>query len=644
MVFFPCARVCCFTNSHAGVHGENEMKALRSGAAFAVAAVSVISANAAPIEPAEEVVTTATRVEQPISEVIGSVTVITRQDIENRAVQSVQDLLRGETGISVSNNGGMGKLSNVFVRGTDAEQVLVLVDGVRLGSATSGTTSFEFLPIDQIERIEIIRGPRSSIYGSDAIGGVIQIFTRKGAGSSVTAGGGSNSTFKTGGSLGLGTDNSWFNVSANRVQTDGYNSCDGAPLNPDFTGGGGCFTYEPDRDGYDNDSASLRTGYRWANASIEANALYTTGSTEFDGSFTNETDFTERVIGVRGRIQPTESWGLSLLVGDARDDQDNFYNDPLTNDARISAGFFNTDKRNASLQSDLSVGVHQLTIGVDYVDDRVDSDTPYDQTARDNIGTFAVYQASFGAHRVLASARYDDNEQFGSHSTSSLGWKWNFTHALAVHAAWGTAFGAPTFNDLYYPGFSNPNLDPERSRNIEVGISGEHALATWSLVAFDTHTSDLIVYDSQLRAPNNVNNAQVRGLEAQANVRYGAWNFDVGLAAMDPRNRTSGFAEDNYLPRRSRTSGHFEVARDFGSIALRARVTAEGSRYDDAANTNRLGGYGILDLVFDYTPNEQWKIQGKVGNALDHDYRTVRLYNQEGRTYFVTLVYSPTAQ
>ncbi|HEU4602927.1 MAG TPA: TonB-dependent receptor [Steroidobacteraceae bacterium] len=619
------------------------MKAFRFGAAFAVASVFVTSINAAPSEPADEIVSTATRIEQPISDVIGSVTVITRKDIENRAVQSLQDLMRGEVGISVANTGGMGKLSNVFLRGTDAEQVLVLVDGIRVGSATSGTTPFEFLPIDQVERIEIIRGPRSSIYGSDAIGGVIQIFTKKGAGSSVTAGGGSNSTYKTGGSLGLGTDHSWFNVSANRVQTEGYNSCDGAPLNPDFTGGGGCFTHEPDRDGYHNNSASLRTGYSWENASIEANALYATGTTEFDGSFTNETDFTERVIGVRGRIHPSDAWALSLLVGDARDNQDNFFNDPDTDAPRIDTGFFNTDKRNASLQSDLSLGIHQLTVGVDYLNDRVDSDTPYDQTSRDNIGTYAVYQTALGAHRLLASARYDDNEQFGGHSTGSIGWKWNFTHALAVHAAWGTAFGAPTFNDLYYPGFSNPHLDPERSRNVEFGISGEHSLATWSLVAFDTHTSDLIVYDSQLSAPNNVNNAQVRGLEAQTNVRLGAWSFDAGLSRIDPRNRTPGFAQDNYLPRRSRTSGHFEVARDFGAFAARARLTAEGSRYDDAANTHRLGGYGIVDLVFDYTPNEQWKIQGKLGNAFDHAYRTVRFYNQEGRTYFVTLIYSPAA-
>jgi vitamin B12 transporter len=619
------------------------MKAFQLGAASAVAFISIVSSNAAQPESPEEVVSTATRIEQPISDVIGSVTVITRQDIENRAVQSLQDLLRGEVGISVANNGGMGKLSSVFVRGTDAEQVLVLVDGVRLGSATSGTSSFEFLPVDQIERIEIIRGPRSSIYGSDAIGGVIQIFTRKGAGSSVTAGGGSNSTYKTGGSLGLGADRSWFNVSANRVQTEGYNSCEGAPLNPDFTGGGGCFTHEPDRDGYHNNSASLRTGYRWDTASIEANALYTTGTTEFDGDFTNETDFTDQVIGVRGRIQPTDFWSLSLLVGDARDNQDNFLAEPQITGARIDTGYFNTDKRNASLQSDLSLGVNQFTVGVDYLDDRVDSDTPYDQTSRDNVGTFAVYQTELGAHRFLASARYDDNEQFGGHSTGSLGWKWNFTRAFAVHAAWGTAFGAPTFNDLYYPGFSNPKLDPERSRNLELGISGEHAIATWSLVAFDTHTSDLIVYDSQLRAPNNVNNARVRGLEAQTNVRVGAWNFDLGVSQIDPRNRTSGFAEDNYLPRRARTSGHVEVARDFGIMTARARLTAEGSRYDDAANTNKLGGYGIVDLVLDYAPNAQWKVQGKIGNAFDHAYQTVRLYNQEGRTYFVTLIYSPAA-
>jgi vitamin B12 transporter len=587
----------------------------------------------------EEIVTTATRVAQPLSEVIGSVSVITREDIQRRMVHSVQDLLRGEAGISVINHGGLGKLSNVFMRGADAEQVLVLIDGVRVGSATSGTTAFELLPVDQIERIEIVRGPRSSLYGSDAVGGVIQIFTRRGAGPAFGLSAGSHETYETNASFGATTENTWFSVSGGRIQTEGYNSCDGAPFPP----GGGCFTREPDRDGYDNTSGSARAGYRWdERGEIEASALYARGNTEFDGSFSNETDFVERVLSLRGNFAPSDALNLSFAVGESRDEQQSLYDDPRVSGGARPTTVFDTVRRHASLQADLSFAAAQLlTVGADYVDDEVASTTAFDETSRDNIGIFGQYQWQLGAHHLLASARHDDNEQFGSYRTGSLGWKWALSPTLSVTAAWNTAFGAPTFNDLYYPGFSNPDLDPERSRSYELGLAGSAAALSWSLTAFESRVRDLIVFDSSISAPNNVDEARIRGIEAQADATLGEWRLGLGYTGLDPRNRSPGANFDNLLPRRVRHSGHIEIARGFGPIDARARVTAEGSRYDNVANTRRLGSYAVLDLVVDYAVNEEWSLQGKVGNALDRDYRTVPLYNQDGRTYFVSLRYQP---
>lgn len=615
------------------------MQSFRSGAALAAAVFSVsFSVNAAE-DRNDAVVVTAARVEQPVSEVIGAVSVITRKDIEQRGVHSVQDLLRGETGLSVANTGGLGKLSNVFLRGADAEQLLVLVDGVRVGSASSGTTPFEYLPVDQIERVEIIRGPRSSLYGSDAIGGVIQIFTRRGTGPAFNVGVGSHETSSVSASFGAAGERSWLSVAANRIATEGYNSCAGAP----FPDGGGCFTNEPDRDGYENASGTLRAGHRWSAGEIEATALYASGRNEYDGTFANETDFVERVVTLRGRLNATERWSISALAGVSNDDQDNFLDDPASTDGRVLASRFETERRNVSLQSDFVLSAtHAFTVGVDYYDDRVDGTTEFEARSRDNLGAFAQYQAALGAHRLLASARYDDNEQFGSYETGSLAWKWMLDEHWSLSAAWGTAFGAPTFNDLYFPGFSNPELDPETSRSYEVGIGWTSTPVQIAFTAYERHVDDLIVYDASIFAPNNLNTARIRGAELDVDASLGPWRMSLGYSGIDPRNRTRGDDFDNFLPRRSRHAGHFELGRTFGALDARARVTAEGSRFDDVANTHRLGSFAILDLVVDYALNDAWSVQGKLGNVFDRDYRTVRLYNQDGRTFFVSLRYRPS--
>ncbi|HEX2492962.1 MAG TPA: TonB-dependent receptor [Steroidobacter sp.] len=611
------------------------MRFVTSGG-LAAGAISALVSTAVIADSVEQVVVTAARVEQPISEVIGSVSVITRDDIERRLVQSTQDVLRGETGVNVVNNGGLGKLSNVFLRGADSEQVLVLIDGVRIGSATAGTTAFEFLPLDQIERIEIVRGPRSSLYGADAIGGVIQIFTRQTNGASAALGVGSHNTFEANARFGHMSDDAWFSVSAGRLQTDGFNACRGAPFPP----GGGCFTFEPDADGYDQTSGGARAGYAFGDrGEVEASASYASGTTEFDGDFANVSDYTQQVLTLRGRTHPAERWSVSLLMGDARDEQASFHE---SGGASLYAGRFDTVKRSASLQSDLQIAPGQLaTLGIDYLQDRVESTTAFDETSRENVGVFAQHQARFGAHNVLVSVRHDDNEQFGGYDAGNVGWRWTLSPALALTAAWGSAFGAPTFNDLYYPGYSNPELEPESAQSVEIGAQGVLGAMRWSLAAYENRIDDLIVYDSRIFAPNNLNEARIRGVEVDGNFALQSWTIALGYAGMDPRNRTPGESYDNILPRRARHSGHIEAGRAIGPVEARMRVTAESSRYDNLANTQRVGGYVVVDVVADYAINREWKLQGRIGNAFGREYQTVRLYNQDERTFFLNLQYQP---
>jgi vitamin B12 transporter len=584
---------------------------------------------AAPDDPVAEVVVTAARIAQPISDVIGSVTVLTRDDIQKRQVQSVQDLLRGEPGISIANNGGLGKLSSMFVRGTEADQVLVLVNGVRVGSATAGTTRIEFIPVDQIERVEIVRGPRSSLYGADAIGGVIQIFTRDASGPAFALGGGSHETYNASGSFGAQGENAWVSVTGNYIESQGFNSCRASFM-------GGCFTDEPDEDGYRNASGSLRTGYRWGEtAEIEATALHASGRTEYDGDFGNETDFTQSVYSLKGKVAATSNWDLTLQLGLSQDDADDFKDGTYVST-------FDTQRRNASLQSDWTVANGQVvTLGFDYLDDRVDSSTPYDETSRDNSGIFGQYTGRLGAHEVLASVRNDDNEQFGTHTTGGVGWKWFADDYIAFSVAWGTAFLAPNFNDLYYPGFSNPDLKPEESDSVELGISGTAAQTTWSLSAFETQVDNLIAFDLATFLPQNVSEARIRGIEAQASTHLGNWSLGANYTHLDPRNRGSGANRNNILPRRAEDAGRVDLA--FGTDAFSIGTTANivGSRYDNLANTTKLDSYITVDLVATFRFGDSWSIQGKIANAFDEDYETAAFYYQDGRSYFVTLGYQP---
>jgi vitamin B12 transporter len=280
-----------------------------------------------------QIVVTATRTAQSEDESLAAVSIITRQDIERLQPQSLQDLLRGVPGLTLSNNGGPGKATSLFLRGTESDHVLVLLDGIKLGSATLGVTSIQDLPVDQIERIEIVRGPRSSLYGSEAIGGVIQIFTRRGGGDlkrRFSLDLGSYDTRR--GSLGLsgGGEHSWYSVDLALSDTDGFDACQA-------NNSGGCFTDEPDDDGYRNESANLRVGHRFDNGlEVDFHALQADGENQFDGSYVNASETRQQVLGGSLRITPTDAWLLTLKGGRAWDKSGLLDTSPSARDKRQS--------------------------------------------------------------------------------------------------------------------------------------------------------------------------------------------------------------------------------------------------------------------------------------------------------------------
>lgn len=605
-----------------------------STAALAVCCAFPFSSLAASM--GDTVVVTATRSARTVDDSLSAVSVVTREDIARLQPRSVPDLLRGLPGIALTNNGGRGKQTSVFLRGTESDHMVVLIDGVKVGSATSGSAAFQDLPVDLVERIEIVRGPRSSLYGSEAIGGVIQIFTKRGAGAwrpNFSVGVGSNDSHKLTAGLDGGNERGWVSLNLSNDVTDGFNAC-----RVEAAGVGGCRLAQPDRDGYDNLSGAVRAGYRFdGGAEVNFNWMRTDAETEYDGSAFagNYADTSQEVFGGRLVFSPLAAWTVTLGAGQSTDESDAYYN----------GGFisrFDTTRTTFSWQNDIALGSdNMLTLGVDHQEDEIDSTTAYPVTERTTRGVYAFYQGAVGAADYQLSVRSDDNKQFGDYTTGSVAGGYALSDTLRVTASWGRAFKAPSFNELYFPFYGNTALVPERSRSVELGLAGRQGWGQWSVNAFETKVDDLIAYDSTISKANNVDAARIRGIEASAATRLAEWDLRGNLTLLDPDNLTAGANHGNVLTRRTQKSLRLEADRNYGKFSFGTTLVAEGGRYDDLANKNRLGGYATVDLRAAYQLDADWRVEGVLTNVFDHDYETARFYVQEGRAVFVTLKYQP---
>ncbi len=578
-------------------------------------------------------VVTATRVATPKNQLTAATTVYTRKDIERLQVNTLPDLLRNTPGIDMTQQGGMGKTTSVFMRGTNSDHVLVLIDGIKVGSATLGTTPFESIPIDQIERVEIIRGPQSSLYGSEAIGGVIQIFTRKGTQEdkpsfTLDTGGGSYNTAKASGTVSGKWKNSWYSLGASHINTQGF---DARQATPGFFG-----VDQPDKDGYYNTGLNARIGHRFDNnAEIEAFYMRAEGKNEYDGSFQNKTEFVNQLVGTSASMDIVDNWRSTLRFGQSRDDGDNF-----APDGSFSSKF-NTTRWNTTWlnQFDLS-DAHQLIAGTDYRVDEVDSSTDYDKRSRYDVGVFGeLHSRILDDHFINASLRWDHNEAFGDYVTGNFGWRYNSPIGISPFASFGNAFKAPTFNELYFPNYGNATLQPEESTTFEVGLAGDHWLQ-WEVRAYHTNIDNLIVPTMNPAtfefSAENVGKSQIDGIEIEMSKNWLGWNTQLSMNLLSPENRETNAR----LPRRAEKTLAFDVSKSLGQFDLGANVLAQGDRFDDTQNKIRVAGYTTVDLRSAYHINKNWMLSARLNNLLDKQYQTVNTYNTADRNFFVSIHYN----
>ena len=617
---------------------------LRNSLAAGVALALSLSCSIAAAQDADtldRVTVTGTRTAVTVDESLSAVEVIDRAQIERTQAQSLPDLLRGRAGINLVNQGGKGKLTTLFLRGAESDHTLFLVDGVRVGSSTSGLTALQDIQIALIERVEIVRGPRSSLYGSDAIGGVIQVFTRRtqpGVRPRLMVGGGTNDFRELGAGVDFGFDRAWFGADYSHQATAGFNSCTGAAT-PVFAG---CFmdNPDPDDDGYESNAVSVRAGIRPIDGlTLDANAMRNEGRNEFDADpqflLGDVSDTTQQVVGGKARWDAGRTT-LTLAGGSNMD------RSLQTRDGAF-ADFFESRRTSASLQADFRFAQGQLgTLGYDWQRDKghvEDLFSAFD-ARRQNHAVFGQYQGAFGAHDVQASVRRDDNEQFGGHTTGSVAWGMDLAHGFRLTANAGSAFKAPTFNELYFPFYGNPDLRPEESETYEIGVGQRRDAWHWDVHAFQTDVDDLIVYDSAVFMANNLESARIRGAELTGGATIADWTLAGSASYVDPRNQATGANRDNLLPRRARESARIDIDRTFGDFGVGASWLAEGSRYENVDNSIELGGFSTLEMRAQWQVASAWTLQARVANVFDHAYETAAYYPQAGREWSLTLRYA----
>lgn len=591
----------------------------------------VTQAHAATGSTLDELLVTASRQATRVSEALADVTVIDREELSAAGQSTLEEILARQPGLELGANGSFGATSSIYVRGTNSNHVLLLVDGMRVGSATSGTVAWSRLPVDQIERIEILRGPASALYGSDAIGGIVQVFTRQGDGParfSGEIGGGSYGTHSASGGV-TGSSESWrYALRASTYQTQGFNS---KPWDA---------TANPNRNGFDNQSISGRLGYTFAKGhELGVSALYSDGENSYDGSGVTDTWKTRVQVGslnLNLKNALTAQWNSTLQVGFSQDHQNTTKNGVFNNR-------YNTNQRQYSWQNDIRSNFGLFLLGAERLEQEIESSSTFTSTERSINSLLAGWRQSWREHSLQANVRHDDNSQFGEKNTGSLAYGYRFNPNWRANLSYGTAFKAPTFNDLYYPldnwGYKgNPNLRPETAHNREASLHYESGGQHVSLTGFLNKVHDLINWQGV--SPINIGEAQLSG----ATLAYEGQVKDFQLTAHYTHQQADDVTNHQRLARRARNYGGFSIGQNLGAWDWRTEVQASGNRVDYSGFPTKqvtLGGYTLVNLYGSYRLDSSWSLFARINNLFDKQYVLADGYATPGLNAFVGIRYTP---
>jgi len=560
------------------------------------------------------------RREESVDEALNSVTILTRQELENSQAQDVLEILRVQAGVDLSRNGGPGTQTSVFLRGTNSNQTLVLIDGVRAASSNSGIYSWENLPVSQIERIEIIRGPRASFYGSDAIGGIIHILTRKSDSFSARVEYGSFDAKRADVQFANGGDTGRFWGSISYQDIGGFSA-------QNENG----FSFDPDDDGFENISLVLGAEYKLSpNHQIGFDLLTTDSEIDFDQGFSEGEGLN---IALKAQGDFYQNYRYAITLGRAEDEL-------------LTPAFFSrleSDRTDFDAQINYTGLQRQiLSLGVAYYDEQGKNTETFSNTTvydadRENVAIFGSWHYAADNQDFEFSLRYDDNSEFGTEVTGQAAWGINLNDNWRLITSYGTAFHGPTLSQQLSPGFGglfsgNPDLEPEESNSSELSLryndSGKHS---WAFNLFSTDIDQLIDFSGVDFQAINISEASINGLEAHYRYQAESWRFNTQFTYQKAEDDTTG----NRLLRRPDEKISFSLEKDFSNKALFSlEALYAGDRSDFGTE---LDDYWLTNLRVRYPLNNNWTLEARLNNLLDEDYELANGFNTAERSAFLAI-------
>ena len=580
----------------------------------------LVAQASAPTLP--DTVVTATRVAQPLTDVLADVTLIDREQVERSGAVNVSDLLQRQAGIEMSRNGGPGTTTSLYMRGAETRFTAVYIDGVRVDTQSTGGAPWESINLAQVDRIEIVRGAAAAVYGSDAIAGVIQIFTRKGEGPLtpyVGVGVGNQGTRKA--EAGFSGKNGAvdYALGFSHARSTGFNSRPAA---------------NPDRDGYRDSGVTGRVGVQLNDAHrLEASGTYSRVKAQYDGYKPAQNDVGDNRLGTLGAAwaaQWTKNYSTRLSVNESRQRYETTP-DPYRTETTL---------RNYLFQNEWRSGAHLVTAALERREDHL-TNSPIDQGRHQNAIALG-YGFTQGAHTLQVNVRHDRDSEFGGQSTGGVAYGYGFAPGWRVTAAVGTAFRVPTLYQRFSE-YGQPALQPEKARNMELGLQWAQGGSRFGVVAYQNKVRNLITFgsagvcSSSFGCYENTGRAKLRGVTISGAHKFGGVNLGGSLDLQDPKDAKTG----KTLGRRAKQLLKLNADTRVGDWTLGAEWQAVGKRWDNAANTNKLAGYGTVNLYATATLAREWTLLARIDNIGDRDYQLARGYATAGRTFYLGLRWTP---
>ncbi len=589
------------------------------------------------------VVVTGSRVPTPLNEVLADVTVIDRATLDLAGQTSLRELLGQQPGVQFATTGGYRSTTGLFVRGALTSQTLVLVDGVRVGSATSGGAALENIPLERIERIEILRGAASALYGPDAVGGVVQLFTREPANGAprftANLGFGSDGQRQAGASV-RGASGIWgYSLGVSAEHADGISA----------TSNAGVFGYNPDPDSFTSRSLDAKLVARMSKEhTVTLSLLDSHTDTQFDGTPSpNPLGLTAltsdavakpnlRNAALRWEAQWLPQWRATLTVANSRDDAvSDYYR--ASDHAFAGNSRFNTSRDQVSWQNDIAIyGQDVLSFLLESRSESVDSSTAYTVGSRDIRGVLASYAFNREQWNALVVVRNDDNSQFGSFTNWSLSGGYRIAGGLRAIASAGTSFQAPNFNQLYFPGFGTPTLQPQRNRANELGLKYDQDGLAFSAMAYRNEVEGFINPTTNVQSSL----ARLQGMTLSASYQRGDTSYSASYDHTDART----LPNDQRLVRVARDVLNLRASQRLGDVTLFGEFRLSGDREDNkvdfSAGRDTLAGYGLLNLGLNWKLQPGLSLLARLNNLNDAHYALANGYSMPGRNAYVSLTWS----